>query len=113
MKQCAFCGTKNEEAASVCAECGEELTGTVAEAPVRWERVAVLGSEVEAERLEVELQNQDIPHVLVSYRDSALDGLYQLSRGWGQVEAPPQHKEAVLAILQDIRQSGEEAQTEG
>ena len=53
----------------------------------------------------MELNNQKIPHVLRSYHDSALDGIYQFSHGWGEVEAPTELKEEVLSILKDIREA--------
>ena len=70
----------------------------------RWKKIAVLNSEVEAERLYVELDNLSIPHVMISYSDSAMDGLYQVSKGWGHVEADPGHESTILSLLQDVRQ---------
>ena len=70
-----------------------------------WDRIAVLRNEAEAERLDLELNNLKIPHLMISYADSALDGLFQSTHGWGQTEAPHEHREAVLTILHDIRQA--------
>lgn len=78
-------------------------TGTRAEDRAHWEKVAAVDNEAEAERLDVELNNQNIPHVMRSYHDSALDGIYQFSQGWGEVEAPNERKAEVLSILNDIR----------
>jgi hypothetical protein len=64
----------------------------------------VLEYEVEAELVGAELTNRSIPHVMRSYHDAALDGLFQLSRGWGRVEAPREYKDAILTILHDIRE---------
>src|SRR5438105_833985 len=110
MKTCGYCGKENEDRAEKCSECGTELKenpappGASAE---HWERIAVVNSEAEAERLELELNNREIPHVMRSYGDSALDGLYQLGHGWGQVEGPEEHKAMILSMLQDIRQTQE------
>ena len=52
----------------------------------------------------VELNRQGIPHVMVSYRDAALDGLFQTLRGWGHVEAPDEAKEQILLIIKEITQ---------
>lgn len=114
MKECNDCGCENSDVATVCVECGskelveatsEQWRGTDGEAAeqANWEKVAVVDNEVEAERLDLELNNQKIPHVLRSFHDSALDGMYQLSRGWGEVEVPTELKEEVLSILKDIR----------
>jgi hypothetical protein len=76
-----------------------------ANAPARWDRVATLEGEVEAELLDSYLTSRQIPHVMVSYRDTAFDGLFQATRGWGHIEAPPEHRDAILEILKDIRAS--------
>ena len=64
----------------------------------------MLNSEVEAEHLDVELDNLAIPHVMVSYSDSAMDGLYQLSKGWGHVEAEEANERTIRSLLNDFRQ---------
>ncbi len=106
MKKCAYCGRENDDGLSWCCDCGTELVGTPAatETAEPWERMAVLDHEVEAERLDLELTRQDIPHVMISYCDSAFDGLFQAAHGWGHLEAPSQHKEAILSLLRDIRE---------
>jgi len=92
-----------------CCECGTELNTTtpVTEAYVPWHKVAVLENEVEADLLDVELNSKGIPHVMVSYRDAALDGLFQTLRGWGHVEAPDEAKEQILSNLKAISQESE------
>ena len=44
---------------------------------------------------------------MVSYRDAALDGLFQTFRGWGHVEAPAEAKDQILSILKEISQRPE------
>src|SRR2546427_12242854 len=111
MKECPYCGRENSDGAISCCECGTELntaaTGPVTEATVPWHKVAVLENEVEADLLDVELNSQGIPHVMVSYRDAALDGLFQTLRGWGHVEAPDEVKDQILSILKAIGQESE------
>ena len=67
-------------------------------------KIAVLDNEVQALLLDSALTEQDIPHLIVSYHDSAFDGLFTLTRGWGHVEAPADCKQAVLQILQGLEQ---------
>jgi predicted nucleic acid-binding Zn-ribbon protein len=107
MKRCIECGRENEDTAQVCAHCGAKLQDRHAQEPPNkaWERIAVINNEVEAERLDLELENRSIPHVMRSYRDSAWDGLYQLGHGWGEVEAPLEQTEMIKSILQDIREA--------
>jgi hypothetical protein len=113
MKKCPYCGRENDDAATRCVQCGSAAFAQPAPAPApdataSWVKVAVLGHEVEAERLDVELTSRNIPHVMRSYHDSALDGLFQSIQGWGAVLAPGDQKSAILAILNDIRLSCEE-----
>ena len=106
MKTCKLCGRYNPDDAARCQDCGAEL---VASSPKpqspSWDRVATIESEVEAERLDLDLNNREIPHVMVSHSDAAFDGIFQATRGWGHVEAPAEHGEAILSILKDLRQS--------
>ncbi len=106
MKKCPYCGRENTEDAIFCYECGTQLTPTlpVTKPIASWHKVAVLENQVEADLLDVELNSQGIPHVMVSYSDAALDGLFQTLRGWGHVEAPDSAKEKILSILREIRQ---------
>ncbi|MBI4326750.1 MAG: zinc ribbon domain-containing protein [Chloroflexi bacterium] len=107
MKRCAYCGRENDPDAARCRECGTEFAvpPRVSEPLPPLERIATLQNEVEAQRLEIELRSGGIPHVLISYADSAFDGIFQTVRGWGHVEAAKDHRDAVLTILKEIRQS--------
>ncbi len=67
------------------------------------EKIAILDSEVQAELVDNVLSDRGIPHLMRSYHDSALDGLYQARSGWGHVEAPESFREEILAVLEDIR----------
>ena len=111
MKTCAQCGRENPDDAARCGECGAAdfaVAPPPAAETARWNKVALLEHEVEAERLAVELNNRGIPHLLQSYYDSALDGLYQSAGGWGNVQAPDDYKAAILSVLQDIRKARSE-----
>lgn len=67
------------------------------------EKIAVLDNEVQAELVDSVLSERDIPHLMRSYHDSALDGIYQARAGWGHVEAPQSYREEILAIIEDIK----------
>jgi len=67
------------------------------------EKIAVLDNEVQAELVDSVLEERAIPHLMRSYNDSALDGLYQTSKGWGHVEAPQSFREEILAVIEDVK----------
>jgi len=65
-------------------------------------RVVVLENAIQAQLLDSILTERNIPHVMVSYRDSAYNGIYQLHKGWGHVEAPERYREEIAAIHEDL-----------
>jgi hypothetical protein len=78
------------------------------------EKIAVLDNEVQAELVDSVLSERDIPHIMQSYHDSALDGLYQSKAGWGHIEAPESFRDEILAVLAEIKRqasSGAEPQS--
>jgi hypothetical protein len=112
MKTCTYCGRENEDQATTCQECGEEFgqdSASTQPAPTesdqteRFEKVAVLDNEVQAELMDDVLSDRKIPHIMQSYYDSALDGLFQGGKGWGVILAPATSREEILAALADIR----------
>jgi hypothetical protein len=72
------------------------------------EKITTLEYDVQAQLVDAILKERNIPHVMQSYHDSAYDGLYQMQKGWGHVEAPARFKEEILAILADIKRQSSE-----
>ena len=70
----------------------------------RFEKIAPIGNEIEALCLRGKLEERGIPHLMQSYYDSAYNGLFQFSTGWGHVEAPVEHRDEILGIIEAIRQ---------
>lgn len=68
-----------------------------------FEKIATIENEIESLSLSSELEGRNIPHAMRSYHDTAYDGIYQLSAGWGYVEAPVKYKDEILGILSAIR----------
>jgi hypothetical protein len=66
-------------------------------------RVTVLENEIEARLVESILQERDIPHRMVSYHDTAYDGLFQYQKGWGDIRVPEPFLEVVRQIIADLR----------
>ena len=66
-------------------------------------KVAVLENAIEAQVLDSILSEQSIPHMMRSYHDTALDGLFQAQKGWGYVAAPKSYHDEINEILNDVR----------
>jgi hypothetical protein len=66
-------------------------------------KTAILENEFEAQLLDSILTDRDIPHCLISYHDTAYNGLYQTQLGWGYLTAPPPYKNEIEEILADLR----------
>jgi hypothetical protein len=77
-------------------------------------KIAILENLIEAQVLEDLLGQDGIPHRIVSFHDTAYDGLFQFQRGWGAVYALPWHREILLELLQRIREdrSAQDASSE-
>jgi hypothetical protein len=69
----------------------------------RFEKIVVLDNEVQAELVDSVLSSRGIPHIMHSYHDSALDGLFQGQGGWGHVEAPQSFRDEILTVIQDLK----------
>ncbi len=65
-------------------------------------KILILENEIEAQLIDSVLTEQNIPHRIRSYYDSAYDGIFQAQKGWGVVEAPLSYKEEIISIFQDL-----------
>ena len=65
-------------------------------------KIVVLKNEIEANIMGSILKERNIPHILISYYDSAYDGIFQLQKGWGHIEAAQEYKSRILKVYQDI-----------
>jgi hypothetical protein len=70
-------------------------------------KVSVLDNEIEAQLLDSILEEREIPHLMVSYHDTAYDGLFQTQKGWGHVSAPTSFKQEILEILNAVRRDAQ------
>ena len=68
-----------------------------------FKKVVVLENMIEAELFETMLKEQEIPHLIRSYHDSAYDGLFQAQMGWGHVEAPEDQRDVIVKMLAGLR----------
>jgi hypothetical protein len=64
-------------------------------------KIISISSEIEAMRVKEILDNNQIPHLIRSFHDSAYDGLFQHQYGWGVLEADEAHEERILELLKE------------
>ncbi len=67
-----------------------------------FEKICTLDNEIQSQIIDSILTEKNIPHVMRSYHDTALDGLFQNQKGWGHIEAPAEFREEILAIIADL-----------
>jgi hypothetical protein len=66
-------------------------------------KIVVLENIIEAQLIDSILNEQNIPHRIRSFYDTAYDGLFQFQKGWGEVFAPLALKEEILEIIEIVR----------
>ncbi len=67
-----------------------------------FQKILVIDNAIEAQLMDSVLRERNIPHRMKSYHDTAYDGIFQVQKGWGHVEAPPEFKEEILAIRREL-----------
>ena len=67
-------------------------------------KITVLDNEIQSNYLDEILKEKQIPHIIKSYRDSAYNGLFQASKGWGHIEAPEEYRDEVMKIIQELKE---------
>ena len=72
-----------------------------------YEKVTTLENEIEARLLDSVLNERNIPHLIISYYDTAYNGLYQTQKGWGYISAPGAYLEEIREILSLLRKNSD------
>lgn len=67
------------------------------------ERIVVLDNEFVGQLIESILKEREIPHILRRYHDTAYDGLFENTQGWGSIEAPSQYRDEIVGIYEDVK----------
>ena len=67
-----------------------------------FKKIVVLENEIEAQLMDSILTERQIPHRLKSYHDTAYDGIFQVQKGWGHVEAPESYRDEIIAIKEEL-----------
>mgnify|MGYP006291246717 CR=1 FL=1 len=70
-------------------------------------KIAILDNEIQSNYLDEILKERKIPHIIKSYRDSAYDGLFQTSKGWGHIEAPEEYRDEIMEIIKELKEDSE------
>ncbi len=65
--------------------------------------IEILEDPFEAQLIEPVLADENIPHRIRNYHDTAYDGLFQSQRGWGEIFAPESFAPQIREILSDLR----------
>lgn len=63
----------------------------------------MLDNAIEAQRISAILEEENIPHQIVSFHDTAYDGLFQSQKGWGHISTPPEYVERVEEIYREMK----------
>ncbi len=67
-----------------------------------FEKILVLNNQFEASHMKDILTAKDIPHGIVSSADSVFGGVNRIEFGWGYLEAPPQYRDEILKIYDEV-----------
>jgi hypothetical protein len=65
-------------------------------------KILTFGNQFEAALLDELLNERDIPHIIKSYGDSALSGLWQTQSIWGHIEAPEELRNVITDIYNSM-----------
>ncbi|HUX14454.1 MAG TPA: hypothetical protein VMW87_15605, partial [Spirochaetia bacterium] len=68
-------------------------------------KILELDNEIQAGFFDAILNDEGIPHLLVSYRDPAYSTIFQAVRGWGHVEAPESYRSQIEQIFDDLQRA--------
>ena len=70
----------------------------------RFIKISIIENFIEAQVVQSVLKEQGIPHRIRSFHDTAYDGLFQMQMGWGEIYAAAQYRQAIIDIINSIRQ---------
>jgi len=70
-------------------------------------KILTLSNQFEAMLLGELLNEKEIPHIVKSYRDSALTNIWQTQSLWGHIEAPEEFKDAITEIYNNMSKESE------
>lgn len=69
-------------------------------------KIITFNNEIEANLLSGLLDEMKIPHLLRTYHDLAMDGLWQTQSSWGHLEAPEEYRDEILKVYNEMSRPG-------
>ncbi len=66
-------------------------------------KIINIENEIEARAIEQLLKDNNIPFHLRSLHDTAYDGIFQVQKGWGYIEAPEDYKNEIIEIYENFK----------
>jgi hypothetical protein len=63
-------------------------------------KVTIIDNLIEAQLLISILKEQDLPHQVISQHNTAYDGLFQMQKGGGNINAPSHYHAAIKKIIE-------------
>ena len=113
MKYCPECGSEYFDDKNNCTGCNVELVsssdweGIVKKRQSEDDEVFVniktLENQFEADVIKNILEENGIPVIVRSFRDSSFDGIYESQKGWGVVMVPDEFRKRANAVIKDIK----------
>jgi hypothetical protein len=69
-----------------------------------------LDNQFEAELYTNILDEETIPHVLITNNSLAYNGIFELTMGWGYVDIPVEHEKKALMLYKALKESYSEGE---
>ncbi|TVQ25224.1 MAG: hypothetical protein EA383_08840 [Spirochaetaceae bacterium] len=74
-----------------------------------YKHIVDLDNEIQAQRLSGVLDEQDIPHRIVTRYDTVYAGIFQTQHGWGYLEAPQEYTDEIRELLVDLTSDADDS----
>ena len=119
MKYCPNCNVEFVDKVDNCSDCGlklvsEEQFQRIQQAEEAYQKdvsefikVAGLENRFIADLVISALENEKIPYIIRTYKDTAYDGLFEMQQGWGALLIPQKFVDQASEIVKQIKEETE------